>query len=83
MNQQKFSALPPEHQKAIREAAREAAESERKAMFKANDDAKEKVKAAGAKIVSVDNAPFRKAVAPIYDEFPALKPLIARIQEVK
>jgi tripartite ATP-independent transporter DctP family solute receptor len=83
MNQQKFEQLSPAHQQAIREAAEEAAKSERAAMFKANEDAKEKVKAAGVTIVTIDNEPFRKAVEPIYDEFPDLKPLIARIQAVK
>lgn len=82
MNKQKFESLSEEHRKAIVEAADEAAKFERKAMFAANEEAKKKVEAAGVTIVSVDNEPFRKAVEPIYDEFPALKPLIARIQAV-
>lgn len=83
MNKAKFESLPPEQQQAIRDAANEAVAFEREAMFNANREAKEKVKAAGVKITEVDNAPFRKAVSPIYDEFPALKPLIARVQDVK
>ncbi|MBB4019510.1 tripartite ATP-independent transporter DctP family solute receptor [Chelatococcus caeni] len=82
MNKQKFDSLSEEHRKAIVEAADEAAKFERKAMFAANEEAKKKVEAAGVTIVSVDNEPFRKAVEPIYDEFPALKPFIARIQAV-
>lgn len=83
MNLAKFQALPEGQQAAIREAAAEAALFEREAMLKANEDAKAKVQAEGVTITTVDNAPFRAAVAPIYDEFADLKPLIERIQAVE
>ncbi|WP_027135615.1 TRAP transporter substrate-binding protein [Geminicoccus roseus] len=83
MNLATFQGLPQEQQDAIREAAAEAAEFEREAMLKANEEAKAKVQEAGVTITTVDNAPFREAVAPIYDEFPDLKPLLERIQAVQ
>lgn len=83
MNRQKFEALTPEQQQAVREAAHEAALFEREAMIKANEEAKQTVQQAGVTVTPVDNAPFREAVAPIYDEFPDLKPLIERIGAVE
>jgi tripartite ATP-independent transporter DctP family solute receptor len=83
MNLARFQSLPEEQQAAIREAAAEAAEFEREAMLKANEEAKTKVEEAGVTVTTIDNAAFREAVAPIYDEFSGLKPLVDRIQAVQ
>ena len=82
MNLARFESLPAAHQEAIRQAAHEAALFEREAMLAANEEARETVLAAGVTIHTLDNAPFRAAVEPIYAEFPDLLPLIERIQAV-
>ncbi|MFD1881204.1 TRAP transporter substrate-binding protein [Paracoccus pacificus] len=83
MNKAKFDGLPPAQQEAITKAAQEAALYERQIMNEAMDTAKQAVIDAGAEIIEVDNAPFRKAVEPIYAEFPDLVPLIEKIGQVQ
>ena len=79
MNHSRFKSLSPEYQQAIREAAQEAAWFEREIMTQANLQAKEKMLAENISISSIDTAPFRAAVRPIYDEFPAYVGLIEQI----
>lgn len=72
MNKQKFDALPPAHQKALVEAAREAAQLQRKL----NNDNMAKViadvKKAGLQVVEqVDPQPFLEATKPGRDTFTA------------
>lgn len=83
MNQARFEGLPEEHQEAILRAGHEAALFEREAMLAANEEARQAVLDAGVTITTLDNAPFREAVAPIYEEFPDLLPLIERIAAVE
>lgn len=83
MNHAKFTSLSPEHQKAISEAAHEAALFERDFMRQSNLEAKEKMKAANVTISTIDTAPFRAAVKPIYDEFPSYSDMIAQIELVE
>lgn len=83
MNKARFDALSEEHRTAITEAAREAAMFEREAMNEANEEARKKVQEAGVTITTIDNTPFAEAVQPIYDEFPGLGELIARIRAAK
>ncbi|MDF1587294.1 TRAP transporter substrate-binding protein [Marinimicrococcus flavescens] len=83
MNKARFDGLSEEHRTAITEAAREAALFEREAMTKANQEARKTVEEKGVTITTIDNTPFSQAVQPIYDEFPELAGLIARIQAAK
>ncbi len=82
MNQDKFKSLSPDIQTAIREAAQEAAYFEREIMTRANREAKQQMLAAGVSISTIDSAPFRAAVKPIYDEFPSYAGLIAQIDSM-
>ena len=83
MNLKKYQSLPLEYQQAIAAAARKIALFERDLMNKANHLAKQKMAKAGVAITSIDTAPFRQAVQPIYREFPSFSSLIARIQAVE
>lgn len=83
MNKAKFDGMPPEHQEALLKAGQEAAQYEREIMREANETARDEVIAGGAEVTEIDNAPFQKAVEPIYDEFPDLKPLIDKINAVR
>ncbi len=83
MNYARFRSLAKPYQRAIQEAAREAAWYERKIMTEANMRAKEKMIAAGVSISAIDNRQFREAVQPIYKEFPLYDRLIKRIDAVK
>lgn len=80
MNRSRFMGLSPEIQTVLQEAAKEAVMLERAAMIKANDLAKATVIAAGVRVVETDTSPFRNAVQPIYEEFPQLSDIIARIK---
>ncbi|PCI44258.1 MAG: C4-dicarboxylate ABC transporter [Alphaproteobacteria bacterium] len=83
MNKKRFLGLSLAHQKAIKQAAHDAALYERELMFEANKKARIIVEAAGSIVKNIDNGPFQKAISPIYDEFPSLRPLIKRIQAIK
>lgn len=83
MNKARFDSLPTEQQEAITRAAVEASLYEREIMREANEAARETVVANGATVNEIDNAPFQKAVLPIYEEFPNLMPLLERIQAAK
>lgn len=79
MNKAKFDSLEPDFQNAILEAGKEAALFEREAMFKANEEAKQKVIDAGVTVTTIDNSKFKEAVQPLYAEYPALSELVAEI----
>lgn len=83
MNRKKFLSLPSAYQKAIRWAAHRAALFERRTMSAAESQAEAKVKAAGVKIIHINTAPFRKAVMPLYKEFPQYSNLIQEIDNTK
>ncbi len=83
MNQDRFNSLAAEYQQAIQEAAQEAAYYEREIMTQANLEAKQLMLAAKVSISSIDSAPFRAAVEPIYAEFPAYASLIQQIDSTE
>lgn len=64
-----LSALSADHRKAIMEAGREAALWERTQWDEATKKAEDQLTAEGAKINSVDLAPFRDAVASVWAEY--------------
>lgn len=83
MNARKFSSLPKSFQQAIYEAAKEAALIEREMMNQANIDAKLMLQQKNVSITTIDNAPFRAAMAPLYKEFPAYGAYIDRINGIE
>jgi len=52
-------------------------------MTRANLQAKQEMLAANVAITTIDTAPFRAAVKPIYDEFPAYARLIEQIDSTR
>jgi tripartite ATP-independent transporter DctP family solute receptor len=64
-----FNGLSPELQQAVMKAAQASAVANRQAARASFEKALEQVKGAGVKITRPDTEPFRKAVAPIYEEF--------------
>lgn len=80
MNRDKYDSLSVEHRTAIEVAAREAALFQRQHMMNANNDAKAKILDAGVNVFTVDAAPFREAMQPIYQEFPQYSALIESIR---
>lgn len=77
-----WDGLSAEHQNAIREAADEATEFERKAMNDFQEESREAVEKAGVTVYEVDVKEFQDAVAPIYDTFPDLKDVIDKIRAI-
>jgi tripartite ATP-independent transporter DctP family solute receptor len=70
MNKAKFDSFPPETQKAIREAGREAENYQINYVTKAWDDSLKQIKASGVQVNEVsDLAGFQKAVAPIIEQY--------------
>ena len=64
-----FNGLSPELQQAVMKAAQASATANRQAARASFDKAIEQVKASGVKITRPDTEPFRKAVAPVYEDF--------------
>lgn len=83
MNKARFDSLPEDQRQAISKAAKEAAIYERDLMFTANDEARERIIAAGVTVTDLDDTPFRNAVQPIYAEYPELADLIGRIDAAR
>lgn len=83
MNERKFLSLPKAFQKAIEDAAKEAAFLERDMMNQANIDAKRMLLEKKVTITAIDNKPFRAAMIPLYKEFPEYSEYIERINGVK
>jgi TRAP-type C4-dicarboxylate transport system substrate-binding protein len=83
MNQAKFLALSDKFQHAIRDAAHEAALFERNFMRESNRKAKIKMLEENVVIFTPDTAPFRAAVAPIYQEYPSYVELIRKINAIE
>lgn len=82
MNKDIWDGLSAEHQKAIKEAADEATEFQRKAMNDFQEESRVEVEKAGVTIYEVDVKEFQDAVAPIYDSFPEFKDVIDRIRSL-
>ncbi len=88
VNTDAFNALDAGDQAAVREAAKQSAELQRKLWEKRAVQSREKVLAAGVKFNDIPNkAAFQSAMTPVYDEYlaknPALKPLVDLIKNTK
>jgi tripartite ATP-independent transporter DctP family solute receptor len=68
INERKLASLPPELQKLVLEAARDASAHERRRDVELNAQAIERMKAKGAQIVIPERASFEARIAPIQDE---------------
>ena len=68
MNEKKLNAMPPDMQKLVLEAARDASKYERQRDAELNAQAIERMKAKGAQIVVPDRARFAARIASIQDE---------------
>ena len=61
--------MTPEQQAILTKAARDSEVYQQKLWDQVDAESRAQAKAMGASIVSVDKAPFRAAVQPLYDEF--------------
>ena len=68
MNEKKLASLPPDLQKVVLEAARDASAHERRRDVELNAQAIERMKAKGARIVIPERARFEARIAPIQEE---------------
>lgn len=82
MSKTSWDKLSSGQQQAIREAAREAALWQRKAMDDFQNESRAAVEKAGSKIYTVDAKEFQNAVGPIYDMYPQYKDVIEKIKAV-
>ncbi|WP_392454268.1 TRAP transporter substrate-binding protein [Edwardsiella piscicida] len=64
-----WEKLTPEQQDILTKAARNSEAYQQKLWDQVDAESRAQAKAMGASIVSVDKAPFRAAVQPLYDEF--------------
>lgn len=82
-----WEKLSAEDQEIVRQAAIEAAESQRELWAAREKTSEEKVRAAGATIVALDDkTSFIEAMAPVYKQFaadPIVSDILARIQAVE
>lgn len=83
MSADSWNKLNDDQKKAIKEAADESCEWQRKAMNDFQLESRKKVEEAGCQINEVNVEEFAKAVQPVYDKYPDLKELIEEIQAVK
>ena len=68
MNEKKLAGLPPDLQKLVLDAARDASAHERRRDTELNAQAIERMKAKGAQIVIPERARFEARIAPIQEE---------------
>jgi TRAP-type C4-dicarboxylate transport system substrate-binding protein len=78
-----FNKMDTTRQKAVREAAREAAVWQRKAMNDFQNESRKAVEAAGSKIYDVNVLDFQNAVKAIYDMYPQFAKHIAGIKALQ
>ncbi|MGX1098799.1 TRAP transporter substrate-binding protein [Amorphus sp. MBR-141] len=83
-----WDALSPEDQEIVRQAAIDAARTQRELWAADTEKAREEVVASGVKINEIsDKTPFQDAMKPVYAKFieanPELEPLIEKIQATK
>jgi len=81
-----WARLSPQDQALVRQAARDSTQRQRELWNAADQAAREKVRAAGGKIIEVDKQPFIDAMADVYKRHlstDAQRALVARIQAVK
>lgn len=83
MNKAKFDALDPEMQKILLDSGRKAMDFEFKVMMDFEDQAKEKVMAAGTQVFTVDISEFQKAVMPIYEQYPEHAEILKKIRALQ
>lgn len=68
MNEKRLKSLPPDIQKILLDTARESADFERKRDAELNEEAIQRMKAKGAKIIEPDRPKFASLIGPIQDE---------------
>jgi TRAP-type transport system periplasmic protein len=79
-----WNKLSPADQKVVAEAARESEIKQSELWAKYEKDSLDKVKAAGCKINTPDQAPFREMVKPLYEKYKSqFGDLVEKIQAVK
>ncbi len=82
-----FDTLPPDEQKAFKQAAKSSVPYMRELWDKKELDSRKKVEAAGVQVVDkVDKKPFMDAMQPVYDKLvidPKLKAMVKRVQDTK
>ncbi|WP_347414691.1 TRAP transporter substrate-binding protein [Paracoccus sp. (in: a-proteobacteria)] len=87
MSKASWDKLSPEDQEIIREAARNSATVQRELWAEQEKASQEKVKAAGAEIITeIDKTPFIEAMAPVYEKYvttPEAQDLVKRIQDTQ
>jgi len=86
MSKAVYDKLPAADQQMIRKAAKDSVAFQRKKWDEQEAKSLAVVKAAGAEIVEVDKASFRKAMDPVYAKFittPDLKRLVKAAQDTK
>ena len=87
MSKASWDKLSPEDQQIIREAARNSAQVQRELWAEQEKASQEKVKAAGAEIITeIDKTPFIEAMAPVYEKYvttPEAQDLVKRIQDTQ
>ena len=87
MSKASWDKLSPEDQEIIREAARNSATVQRELWAEQEKASQEKVKAAGAAIITeIDKPPFIEAMAPVYEKYvtaPEAQDLVKRIQDTQ
>lgn len=77
-----WKKLNADQQKAVKEASREAALWQRKAMDDFQNESRAAVEKAGCKVFTVDAKEFQNAVSEIYNKYPQYKDVIAKIKAV-
>jgi TRAP-type C4-dicarboxylate transport system substrate-binding protein len=86
-NARRFKSLSPEHQRALLEAAEEAADYNNKLTWESEAEYLAKLEAAGMEVVRVDIEPFynviRERVDEIYAIYPSTKGLVEEIDAVQ
>jgi len=82
MSKRVFDSLTPAEQATVRKAAKDSVPYMRKLWQEMELSSRAIVEKAGVEVITVDKAPFKAAMAPLYDQFitePRLKEMMARI----
>jgi TRAP-type C4-dicarboxylate transport system substrate-binding protein len=85
LSKKTWDGLSKEEQELVKKFSREAQLDERKLWQDYENQAMEKAKAAGIRIIEVaDKRPFQAAVKPVWDKYgPRFADMLKRIQDVK
>ncbi|WP_330985483.1 MULTISPECIES: TRAP transporter substrate-binding protein [Enterobacterales] len=79
-----WNKLTPEQQQILAKAAKDSEAWQQQAWKKVEEETRAQAKAMGGEFVSVDKAPFRAAVQPLYDDFrkdPKQAELLAKFEQ--